>query len=153
MKIAIAIATTGVLLCGLDSAVHAGPGPLFAMRLVVECERGMQAFDLEIGNTPAEHLCVSPDVIISQSDVVKVMKVEELYSERVAITYGQAAQARVSQVTREFIGHRMAIMINGNVISAPVILSPILGDTIEVTGPADAMDQLLRDLTNGSKPL
>jgi len=155
MKIAIPIATIAALLAVLASEANAVPAARFEVRLVVECARGMEAFALVSQNVTqsVEHLCVSPDVIMTQADVVKVVKAKNNHGGAVEITYGQAAQARISQATREFIGHRMAIMAGGKVISAPAILTPITGYTFYVTGSADGIDLLLRDLTNGSKPL
>jgi preprotein translocase subunit SecD len=138
-------------------AANAAPMASFEVRLVVECMRGMAAFGLESqdATAPAERLCVSPDVIMNQEDVVKIAKVNKgRYAvPRLAITYNKAAQARISQVTREFVGHRMAIMTKGKMLSAPVILGTVSGNIIEVSGPPEGMNQLLRDLTNGSRPL
>jgi preprotein translocase subunit SecD len=155
MKIEIAIAIVAALLSGSTSGANASPVARFEVRLVVECARGMQAFDLEADDATqsTQHLCVSPDVIMTQTDVVKVVKAKNNHGGAIGITYGQAAQARISQATHEFIGHRMAIMASEKMISAPVILTPITGDTLYVTGSADGIDLLLRDLTNGSKPL
>ncbi|HZQ41039.1 MAG TPA: hypothetical protein VFA87_09600 [Rhizomicrobium sp.] len=156
MKIAIAAAVT-VFMSALPFAVNAAPVANFEVRLVVECVRGMAAFELETKDatkTP-ERLCVSPDVILSQADVVKVMKTQRDKYEGpiLAITYGEAAQARVSQITRESVGHRMAIMTKGRVLSAPVILQPLLGTSLVVSGQTEDIDQLLKDLTNGARPL
>jgi preprotein translocase subunit SecD len=144
-------------LCFLSSAANATPGGLFEVRLVVECTGGLTAFPLEAPDAirATELLCVSPDTILTQEDVVKVAKVKRDYFERpvLEITYGKAAQARMFQVTREFIGHRMAIMTNGKMLSAPVIMSPIPGTTVMVSGPTEDIDQLLIDLTNGARPL
>jgi preprotein translocase subunit SecD len=141
-------------LCFLSSAAHAAPGGLFEVRLVVECAGGMTTFPLEAPDAirATELLCVSPDVILTQGDVVKVTKVTE-FRDAVAITYSPAAQARMSQVTREFVMRRLAFMSNGKVLSAPVISQPIMGNTVEVTGRPEDLDQILHDLTNGSRPL
>src|SRR5689334_7189454 len=100
-------------LCFLSSAAHAAPGGLFEVRLVVECAGGMTTFPLEAPDAirATELLCVSPDVILTQGDVVKVTKVTE-FRDAVAITYSPAAQARMSQVTREFVMRRLALMSN-----------------------------------------
>jgi preprotein translocase subunit SecD len=140
--------------CFLLSAADAAPGGSFEVRLVVECAGGMTAFALEApdGVRPTELLCVSPDVIMTEGDVVKVVKVNE-FRNAVAITYSPAAQARMSQVTWEFVGRRLALMAHGKLLSAPVISQPISGNTVEVTGRAEDLDRILRDLTNGSRPL
>jgi len=141
-------------LCFLSSAAHAAPAGVFEVRLVVECASGMTAFALEAPEAVrrTELLCVSPDVILTQDDVVKVTKVTE-FRDAAAITYNPAAQARMSKATWEFVGRRLAFLSNGKLLSAPVISQPIAGDTVEVTGKREDLDQILHDLTNGSRPL
>jgi len=114
----------------------------------------MTAFALEAPDAvrPTELLCVSSDVIMTQDDVTKVAKVSE-FRDAVAITYNQAAQARIYHITWEFVGRRLAFMTNGKVLSAPVISQPIAGNTVEVTSRPEDLDQILRDLTNGPRPL
>ena len=138
----------------LSSTASAAPGGVFEVRLVVECASGMTVLALEAPDAirPTELLCVSSDVILNQDDVVKVAKVSE-FREAVAITYNPAAQARMSRITREFVMRRLAFMANGKILSAPVISQPILENVVEVTGRANDLDQILRDLTNGSRPL
>jgi preprotein translocase subunit SecD len=149
MKIA-----TAAFICLLSSVASAAPAGVFEVRLVVECESGMTGFALEAPQAvrPTELLCVSPDVIMTQDDVVKVAKVTE-FRDAVAITYNPAAQARMSKTTWEFVGRRLAFMSNGKVLSAPVISQPIAGNTVEVTGKPEDLDQILREITNGARPL
>jgi len=148
------VSLAAALICFLPSAADAAPAGSFEVRLVVECAGGMTAFALEAPDAvrPTELLCVSSDVIMTQDDVTKVAKVSE-FRDAVAITYNQAAQARMYHMTWEFVGRRLAFMTNGKVLSAPVISQPIAGNTVEVTGRPEDLDQILRDLTNGPRPL
>jgi preprotein translocase subunit SecD len=156
MKIA-PIASVAVLMSFSSFAVIAAPVENFEVRLVVECARGMATFEFESQDEtkPAERLCVSPDVIMNHQDVVKVAKTQRDKYEGpiLVITYSNAAKARMFQTTNESVGHRIAIMAHGKVLLAPVILDPISGNSIIVTGRVADLDRLLGDLTNGSRPL
>lgn len=61
------------------------------------------------------------------------------------------SQARAwADFTRRHVGDRVAIAVNGDVVSSPVIAEPISGGELQITpGPAEAnyVDRLIADLT------
>src|SRR5579872_4491348 len=66
---------------------------------------------------------------------------------------GQGAH-RFGQVTTENVGHRFAIVLDNKVISAPNIISPIIGGQGEITGnfTPDSANQLALLLKSGALP-
>jgi preprotein translocase subunit SecD len=65
-----------------------------------------------------------------------------------------AGAHRFGQVTTQNIGHRFAIVLDNKVISAPVIQSPIIGGSGEITGnfTTDSANQLALLLNSGALP-
>jgi preprotein translocase subunit SecD len=52
----------------------------------------------------------------------------------VSITFDSAGAERFARLTRENVGKQFAIILDGEVISAPVIREPILGGTSQISG-------------------
>ncbi|HUJ09226.1 MAG TPA: protein kinase [Verrucomicrobiae bacterium] len=66
-----------------------------------------------------------------------------------SITLNNDAVAKFADITAVNIGHKMAIVWRGRVLSAPVIRAKIAGPAVEVTGKlSDAEWQVLLDLLN-----
>jgi preprotein translocase subunit SecD len=121
------------------------------LRMEVTCERGMHVFALSDlnPNEKIEHLCLSPDVVMDQTNILRAVRVTERGQASVALTYDDAGRARMSEITKQYVGHRLAILVDGAVVSAPVIINPILGNTVNITGPSDDMDRILQYFADG----
>jgi SecD/SecF fusion protein len=52
----------------------------------------------------------------------------------VTFTFDPAGAARFGDVTRDNVGRRLAIIVDGKVMSAPVIREPILGGRGQISG-------------------
>jgi len=52
----------------------------------------------------------------------------------VEIKFTQEGAAKLKQITQENIKRRLAIVLNGNVLTAPIILEPITGGVVQVSG-------------------
>jgi hypothetical protein len=63
----------------------------------------------------------------------------------VMVTLGSAGAERFYDVTREWNGRRLAILVDGHVDSAPVIKQPIRGGRISITMGAGDLDKQLAD--------
>ena len=73
----------------------------------------------------------------------------------VVITFNQQGGARFAKLTSENVGKQFAIILDGQVISAPVIQDPILGGTSEISGnfTAESAQQLAISLQSGALPV
>ena len=73
----------------------------------------------------------------------------------VVITFNQQGGARFAKLTSENVGKQFAIILDGQVISAPVINDPIYGGTSEISGnfTAESAQQLAISLQSGALPV
>lgn len=87
--------------------------------------------------------------VVTTADVedalVKVDESTGYQSVYVLVTLGSAGAERFYDVTREWNGRRLAILVDGHVDSAPVIRSPIAGGRISITMGAGDLDKQLAD--------
>ena len=73
----------------------------------------------------------------------------------VVITFDQQGGARFAKLTSENVGKQFAIILDGQVISAPVINDPILSGVSEISGnfTAESAQQLSISLQSGALPV
>ncbi|WP_374405207.1 protein translocase subunit SecD [Pelagerythrobacter sp.] len=73
----------------------------------------------------------------------------------VVITFDQQGGARFAKLTSENVRKQFAIILDGQVISAPVINDPILGGVSEISGnfTAESAQQLAISLQSGALPV
>lgn len=73
----------------------------------------------------------------------------------VSVTFGEEGARKFAEVTRANVGRAMAIVLDGQVISSPVIRDEINGGTAQISGKftADAAKSLARDLNYGALPV
>ncbi|HXC54833.1 MAG TPA: hypothetical protein VNU97_06035 [Rhizomicrobium sp.] len=131
------------------AAAEAPPATL-EMRLVVDCTPG--AVPLPHDNQGvSESLCLSPDLILDRSDVVAARTVHTAYgSDAVRITIDDDAVARLSAATAKAAGARgrIAIVYDGKLVSAPMVMDPITGNQVEIDLglSGDRLDAVAADL-------
>jgi SecD/SecF fusion protein len=65
---------------------------------------------------------------------------------RISITFNQEGAAILAEITRQNVGNRLAIVVDGELYSAPVIRSEIVEGTGEISGSFS--DQQARELAN-----
>jgi preprotein translocase subunit SecD len=71
----------------------------------------------------------------------------------VRIQLAPSASQQFAQLTRANIGHRIAVVVNGVVIAAPVVITPMLNGTMVVTGlNADQSQTLVMRLMGTKAP-
>ncbi|MFC3101295.1 protein translocase subunit SecD [Altererythrobacter lauratis] len=73
----------------------------------------------------------------------------------VSITFDAAGAQRFAKLTTENVGQQFAIILDGEVLSAPVIREPILGGTSQISGgfTLQKATQLARALASGALPV
>lgn len=137
----------------MAAAAASGPtGSVFQMKLVVaEGSEASPAKDAEridlvvtnsaTGHTRQEVLWVGKAVLIDQNDIetCKVVTTSDSSSNvpgkaAIEVTFTPEGRKRFAEVTRQSIDKRLAIIINGRLISAPVIKSEIPGGKAMITG-------------------
>ena len=72
----------------------------------------------------------------------------------VNLTFDNQGAAKLAQLTTQNVGRQMAIVIDGEVISAPILQEPILGGNLMISGgfTADEAQQLAAALSSGALP-
>ena len=73
----------------------------------------------------------------------------------VTIDFDQQGGAKFAKLTSENVGKQFAIILDGKVLSAPVIQEPIIGGTARISGSftADSANQLAINLRSGALPV
>jgi len=149
LKIALSI-TAAFLLAGgamtvaLSSDTVAGGGnaapSVFQFRLVLDAP-STKADPMTIVRpgadaATAKTLYVQKKVLLDQTDLksASVITNQPAGKPRIQITFTDAGAKRFAKVTRQNIGKRLAIIIDGQLYSAPTIRSEIRGGLVEMTG-------------------
>jgi len=73
----------------------------------------------------------------------------------VTIDFDQQGGAKFAKLTTENVGKQFAIILDGKVLSAPVIQEPIIGGTARISGSftVDSANQLAINLRSGALPV
>ena len=149
LKIALGI-TAALLLAGgavtvaLSSDTSAGdanPGPsVFQFRLVLNAPSAkadpMTIVQQGADAKAAQTLYIQKKVLLDQTDLMSasVITNQPAGKPRIQITFTDAGAKRFAKVTRQNIGKRLAIIIDGRLYSAPMIKSEIRGGQAEISG-------------------
>jgi preprotein translocase subunit SecD len=123
MKVFVA----SLLACTLcASAARAADKPNIEFYAVIDCSSGDVAprRDSSLGSD----ICLSPQHLLGGTDVVGLALVDQPAGEVLGVKLGPAGAAALHYFTLKNVGHRMAIVIDGKLLSAPTILSVISGD-------------------------
>jgi SecD/SecF fusion protein len=85
---------------------------------------------------PAQTLYVQKKVLLDQTDLksASVITNQPAGKPWIQITFTDAGAKRFAKVTRQNIGKRLAIIIDGRLYSAPTIKSEIRGGKAEING-------------------
>jgi RNA polymerase sigma factor (sigma-70 family) len=149
LKIALGIAAAsllagGALTVALSSDISAGGGnpmpSVFQFRLVLDAPSAkterMTVVQSGADAKAGETLYVQKTVLLDQTDLksASVITNQPAGKPRIQITFTDAGAKRFAKVTHRNIGKRLAIIIDGQLYSAPVIQSEIRGGLAEITG-------------------
>ena len=100
------------------------------------------------GRTNQETLYVEKAVLLDRHDLKNTHVVTDTLTKQpeIAFELSAAGQKRFAEVTRQHIGKRLAIIIDGQVCSAPVIRSEITGGKGQISG--NFTKEQARELSN-----
>jgi len=151
MKLKIALSITAALLLAggtmtvalsSDTSANGGnPAPsVFQLRLVLDAPSA-KADSMSVARPgadaqAAQTLYVQKKVLLDQTDLksVSVITNQPVGKPWIRITFTNVGAKRFAKVTHQNIGRRLAIIIDGQLYSAPTIKSEIRGGSVEVTG-------------------
>ncbi len=118
-------------------------GDLFAFADVLEDDPG--------GGAPAvvavRTYVVARDPVLTEADVVEAdaaLERDQGYV-YVAVTLSDEGARRFAEATGANVGHRMAILVNGKVMSAPVVRDAITGGHVSITMGGGPIEDQMRD--------
>jgi preprotein translocase subunit SecD len=140
--LAVVVFSTPFIGCASTNETAAAPGPaIFQMRMVTDVAAGdCDCDDMVVvqkgGETNhAETLHVLHAIVLDQKDL-KSAKVgtDNLGRPEIAITFNANGAKRFAEVTRNSVGKRLAIVIDGKLYSAPTIRSEISGGKAVISG-------------------
>ena len=133
----LAVDMVDVMAMAADSAKP----PVFQMRLVVEnpsvdseqliCQRTNR----ETGQVSTERLNVEKKVLLDETGLKSAAVAKGLKSQpQIDFSLTPDGKERFAKITGQNIGRRLAIVIDGQLITAPTIQSPITGGQGQITG-------------------
>ena len=99
-----------------------------------------------------EDVFLGTAVIIDAASVERAFAIAEGDPIRVSISIRLTAtgQSAFGAYTQKHIGERIAIVVSGSILSAPIIREPILGDSLQVSG--DFTYERAQEIARGIKP-
>jgi protein-export membrane protein SecD len=146
----------------VESAVKSiGATPLLEFRLEDENTRGKLILVNSAQISPEElkaqiYNAYKPSGLTGgQLERASVVFGQQIGSTQISLKYNSDAAKLLEEITRENIGKEMAIFLDGNILSTPVIQSEILSGEAQITGdftPEEARD-LVQNLNFGALPL
>ena len=97
---------------------------------------------LPMQRNPAEKLYIRKHVEVDGADLTNAQPTASQTTGgwEVAFTFNNIGARRFADVTRTSIGHRFAVVLDNQIITAPVIQSAILGGSGVITGNFEAKD-------------
>ncbi len=135
------------LLLATAAAASSTNSPLFQIRLAFSavpdtapppnCDKMiLRKTNPVTGGTAIEVLYVQHKVLLDQNDLQTTRVVNSESSGRpvIDVTFTEQGRQRFAEITRQNINGRLAIIINGEVYSAPVIRTEIPGGKAEISG-------------------
>jgi hypothetical protein len=115
----------------------------FEFKLVVGCAPGLVHYPPLFSDKKI--ICVGPEAIITDANIIFAKPAHDNYSDSlVTITFDKEAQARISEVSGSHVGGQLAVLSQGKLITAAVIMEPILGDTIQLHLAPKDRDAILK---------
>jgi preprotein translocase subunit SecD len=148
---------SAALLFALAFATGAAAAPAakpFELHLVVACGNGAKPVAY-LHQGVQDDLCLSPDVILRRADIVTAQLIQTGYgSEAARLTIADDAIERLTAATTAHTGKRFAVIYDGHVVSAPVVMEPITGNQLEIDvgSTGDSVEDFVADLAGGPAP-
>lgn len=132
----LAIATLGVLALGYQLWVQGTTPVLAAVRFEVRLaeDRPIPGLVVAEGADPGRVIYLHPEIVVSNDDIAQSWVLQDGQDRfGVSVRFLPAGAERIRQATATHVGRPMAILIDGVVVMAPVIRSPI-DDSAVISG-------------------
>jgi len=133
----IAVCLTAVMAMAADSTTP----PVFQMRLVAESPSAnseqliCQSTNQETGRVSVEKLYVQKKVLLDQAALKSVVATRSRQSHwQIDFSLTPEGTKQFAEITGQNVGKRLAIVIDGRLITAPTIQSSITGGQGQITG-------------------
>lgn len=81
----------------------------------------------------SETVHVDRNIIISDKDIVEATLIESDYP-AVRITLTEEGKKKFSELTKESINKRLAVVLDDHLVSAPVVRAEITGGVLDISG-------------------
>jgi preprotein translocase subunit SecD len=134
MKAFLLLMTACLTTAAAASAASSG-SPIFQIRLVLDAASSDSEPLTIVSKERKEVVNVQKTVLLDQT-ALRSAKVQDdrLGHPQIEIIFGDEGRKRFADITREKIGQRLAIVIDGQLYCAPMIRSEIPGGKAEITG-------------------
>ena len=121
------------------NAAESSTPAVFQLRLVADTptanSEDMAVIDQRKNAGQQERLSVEKTVLIDQTGVKSAtVRKDPLGQPQIEVSFTERGKKRLAEVTRDSLGKRLAIVINGKLYSAPKILSEISGGMAMISG-------------------
>ena len=127
--------------------------PLFELRAVLDGASGID-FTLPGG----EQLLLAPQALLDASSIDVASLVESDFgAPAIAVRMTAEGTDRLAALSHEYLGRRLAILLRGRLVMAPLVHSPITGGELHISGsfaPGEAeavVDAINQALATGSR--
>jgi hypothetical protein len=133
---ALALAALGVVAVGYQIWLHGTTAVLAAVRFEVRLAEDRPIPGLVVGQVvdSGRVIYLHPEIVVSNEDIAQSWVVQDGPEQfGVSVQFLPSGAERIKQATATHVGRPMAILIDGSVVMAPVVRSPI-GDSAVITG-------------------
>jgi preprotein translocase subunit SecD len=96
----------------------------FALRMVVPCDARNASLPMNVEGEGGK-FCMQQEAIVDQADVKLAEVASEPNGPRVRLTLTDAGSRKLLDTTRKNIGNRIGVVLNGRLLSAPIVRAPI----------------------------
>jgi len=134
MKTLIPLAA-GWLITSVVALAASFVSPVFQIRLVLDAPSNDSEPMMIVSKERQEVVNVQKKVLLDQTALKSVgVQTDSSGHPRIGITFSDEGRKRFAEVTRERIGQRLAIIIDGQLYNAPMIRTEIPGGKAEISG-------------------
>jgi hypothetical protein len=133
---ALALAAVGVVAVGYQIWLHGSTAVLAAVRFEVRLAEERPIPGLVVGQVvdSGRVIYLHPEILVSNEDIAQSSVVQDGPDQfGVSVQFLPSGAERMKQATATHVGRPVAILIDGSVVMAPVVRSPI-SDSAVITG-------------------
>jgi preprotein translocase subunit SecD len=126
-----------LIACLITSAAVAAPSilPVFQIRLIADAPAGDSETMTIVSKERREVLNVRKAVLLDQTALESAgVRTDELGHAQIEISFTDQGRKRFAEITREKVGQRLGIVIDGRLYCAPTIRTEITGGKAEISG-------------------